>query len=175
MTRRARLAARLLRLDDVPIVIEVDADAGGRLRAHRRKLGMAGQAAKRVAARAFAIVNRRHRELAAAMIDMTGRALERGRAVGQPAVAAAHQHVRPSAACDRIRTDRDTVRSAATRPAIPPCGTARISDRSARDAPTRRRATRPRAGRRGTAAWNPRTTSAADSKPIATSRRLRFG
>ena len=95
MAGRARLAARLLRLDDVTIVIEVDADAGGGLRAHGGELGMAGQAAKRVAR---ARTRDRPRPSSRTRgrddrYDRCAHATASG-AIGQPAIAAPHQHVR---------------------------------------------------------------------------------
>jgi hypothetical protein len=94
MAGGARLATRLLRLDDVPVVIEIDADAGGGLRAHGGELRMARQAAELVARAALAIVHRLHHEFTAAMIDVTGRARDLFGAIGKPSIAAPHEHVR---------------------------------------------------------------------------------
>ena len=59
----------------------------------RREFGMRAEAAEGVAGRTFAIVDGAEVEVAAAMLDMTLRAVERAGVVRGPGIARAEQHM----------------------------------------------------------------------------------
>ena len=87
-------AAGGLCFDDVAVVIELEPDAGRRLRPDARELRVSRQGRERVAGRTFAIVDRGDAVFAAAMFRVTGQARGLFRGLRLAAVATAEQDVR---------------------------------------------------------------------------------
>ena len=177
MAGGTRLAAGLSGLDDVTVVIEIDADSGGGLRPRRGELRVAAQAARLVTRAAFAICQRSSSQTGGRG-DRRGRSREgdfSGR-IGEPSIAAASGTRAPPAACDPTRPDRDTAFTAQrfdSRPVVWPLRA--LQTDPMRGAPRRRPATTAGVGRANTAMVNRRGRPRLRDPVNRTRRALRSG
>ena len=94
VTALARVPSGLRGFDHVSIVIELEAHAGRRPRAHHRELRVPAERSKLMTRCALPIVDGPRRVIPPAMIGMTRGTLEHLGAIGQASIAAAKQHVR---------------------------------------------------------------------------------